>query len=167
MPAPDTILTQAELELRVGAEKLTQLLPEPGKKVPDAARVRTVLLDARGAVFGGLNVALQPKSVDELWDTWTDADKAEIKRLMARAAVYYAHYWGQKQEALPEPVAADWSALMGDGIPERGDVYLLGARLRTLGTDKEPRSSQPNVAIFSMGAGRSPPGSPRSRWRGY
>lgn len=165
MAAPDTILTQAEFEARIGAEKLVQLLPAPGGKIADTTRVQVVLYDARGAVFGGLQIALQPLSVDQLWDTWEEKDKAEIKRLIARAAVYYAHYWGRKQEDIPESVLDDWHALMGNGEPNRGDVYILGARLRTLGTDKAPKSSQQNEARFLLGAGRSPAGSPRSRWR--
>jgi len=167
MAAPDTIITQAELEIRMGADKVAQLLPAAGRKIADAERVRAVLLDARGAVFGGLQVAMSPLSIDSLWDAWADADKAEIKRLVSRAAIYYAHYYGEKSEGIPDPVAADWAALMGEGQPQRGDVYQLGARLRTLGTDKTPASSAQNEAYYLPGAGRSPPYSPRWRWRGY
>lgn len=161
MPAPEFLITQAELETAITAEKLQQLLGTKGKAGADADRVAMVLSDATGLVLGRIKLQVRTGSIDELWDTlWTDRDKAEIKRLVRWAAVYYAHAAGQKVEEIPESVKDEMERV-------EARCKEIGEHTATLSADPEAASATQHDWRYAPGAGRSPAGSPRSRWSNF
>lgn len=152
MPAPDTFIEQVEMERAMTSNKLVQLLPKAGSpRQVDVQRLRDCLLDATGVVRGAIAVQIKPKSVAELWDTWSDADRAEIKRLTKSCAIYYVHYYGERTEEVPEDVQKDYERTLSQ-------LEQLADRLRTLGTDLKPETSRQYEAISPLGVGKFPEG---------
>lgn len=161
MPAPEFLITQEELENAITAEKLKQLLGTKGKSEADPARVQMVLSDATGDVLGRLKIQAKVASIDELWDTqWTDRDKAEIRRLVRWAAVYYAHLAGQKGEEVPPTVEDAYGKI-------EARCQQIAEHTATLSADPEPAAATQNEWQYAPGAGRYPDGSPRKRWSAF
>lgn len=152
MPAPDTYVTQEDIERAITGNKLVQLLPKAGSpRLVDANRLRDCLLDATGVVRGTIQIQIQPKSIEQLWDTWGDTDRAEIKRLTKSVAIYYVHYYGERVEEVPEDVQKDYERTL-DQLAQFAD------RLRTLGTNVEPDTSRQYTAVSPIGVGKFPEG---------
>ncbi len=152
MPAPDTFIEQAEIERAITPNKLVQLLPKAGSpRQVDEKRLRDCLLDATGQVRGVIQVQIKPKSVAELWDTWTEADRAEIRRLTKSCAIYYVHYYGERTEEVPEDVQKDYERTLEQ-------LEQFADRLRTLGADTSADTSRQYVAISPFGVGKFPEG---------
>lgn len=162
MAAPETLNTQAELEVAISAEKLRQLLPANGKKEVDADRVLLALRSGTGAIFGKIQIALELGSIDEWWDaaTTSERDKAEVKRLGLSSSIYYAHYYGLKAEEMPQTVADE---------NQRAETRAteIAEHHATIGAKTQPATSTQNDFVYNNGITTSPYGSPRSRWRGF
>lgn len=156
MPAPDTYITPEELKRAVGAVKVLQLMPDGTGKRIDEVRLRDAMLDAVGEVRGSIQSAITPKSIDDLWDRWTDADKAEIKRLAKQLGIYYVHYYGEGNESIPETVVSSRDLA-------REDLTALGKRLRTAGAEPTPDSSTHHALISPIGVGKFERGEPSLR----
>ncbi len=147
MPAPDTILTPEEVIRSIGAAKVLQLLPDASTKKIDQVRLRDAMLDGWGEVRGAIQTAIAPKSITELWDTWTDEDKAEIKRITKQCTKYWVHDAGEENESIPETV-------INDHNQAREDLNGVAKRLRTLGATPLPESSGHHVLIEPIGVGK-------------
>jgi hypothetical protein len=162
MPVPEQFVTQADLEDALTAEKVRQLLGDKGKPEPSASRVRLVLESGHGFVLGHIQRQVKNKSLDALWDSgaWSDRDKAETRRLVLGACIYYAHHYGQKAEEVPESVMAE-----RDYIEQRAQA--VGDNLATLGADPPPANSPQHVLGYTTSVGHYPAGSVRSNWRGF
>lgn len=153
MPAPETYVEQAELERAITPNKLVQLLPKLGAspRQVDEKRLRDCLLDATGLVRGAIQVQIKPQSVEHLWESWSDADRAEIRRLTKSVAIYYVHYYGERAEAVPDDVQKDYERTLEQ-------LEQLADRLRTLGADIHPETSRHYVGISPIGVGKFPEG---------
>lgn len=163
MAAPDTLCTQTELERAITAEKLRQLLPAAGKKEADTERVLLALRSGTGAVLGPIAKALTPASIDTWWDAATtgERDKAECKRLAISASSYYATFYGLKAgEEMPQALSDEM-----ERVEKR--AMEIGNHYATLGAKANPASATQNDYLYGQGAGRSPEGSPRSRWKEF
>jgi hypothetical protein len=162
MPAPDTLVTQAELERAITLEKLRQLLPAAGKKEPDTERVLLALRSGTGAVLGPVAKAIQPASLDVWWDAPTTAerDKAELKRLGLSASIYYAHFYGLKAEEIPDALLTEMERAEKRAM-EIGDHYA------TLGSKNNPAAATQNEWLYGQGAGHYPEGSGRKNWSNF
>lgn len=162
MPVPAQFITQQDLEDALTGEKVRQLLGEKGKSEPSAGRVKLAIGHAEGFVLGHIQRAVKPKSIDVLWDSglWSDRDKAEVRRLVLSAAIYYCHFIGQKAEELPESVVTE-----RDYVEARAKE--IGDHLATLGNEPPAASSTQHDLVYTTGVGHYPAGSARSAWRGY
>jgi len=161
MPVPAQLFTQADLEDSLTGEKVRELLGDKGKPEATARRVKLVIESATGFVLGHIQRAVKNGSIDALWDTvWTDRDKAELRRLAVSAGVYYAHFYGQKGEELPESVVTE-----RDYVEAR--CKEIGDHLATLGAEPSPANSPQHVLSYTVGVGHYPRGSARSSWRGF
>jgi len=159
MPVPVQFVGQAELEDALTAEKLRQLLGDKGKNEPSPSRVRLALDNGHGMVLGLIQKQVKNKSLDELWDngTWSERDKAETRRLVLGACIYYAHHIGQKAEGVPDSVMTE-----RDYIEQR--CQDIGNNLATLGADPPPASAQGHSVCLAPAVGHYPAGSARSMW---
>lgn len=156
MPAPDTFVSAEEVKRAIGPKKVLQLLPdETGKRI-DEARFRDAMLDGVGEVRGSIQTAITPRSIDQCWDMWTDADKAEIKRLSKQLCIYYVHNYGEENESIPETVITAREQA-------RDDLVAIGKRLRTIGAEPTPESSTHHVLISPIGVGKFERGEPSLR----
>ena len=161
MAAPAQLFDKTDLETALTGEKLKQLLGVEGKSEATASRVKLVIESATGFVFGKIQIAVRLKSIDELWENvWTDREKGEIRRLAISAGTYYAHYYGQKGEEVPESVLAE-----REFIEKR--CTEIAEHVATLGNDPTAASSTQHDFQFGTGAGHSLPRSPRSKWEGF
>lgn len=161
MAAPVQFFTQADLEAAITAEKLKQLLGDKGKSEPTPARVQLVIDSATGFVLGQVQKAVKNSSVDYLWDnTWTERDKAELRRLAISAGIYYCHYYGQKGEELPESVVTE-----RDYVEAR--CKEIGDHLATLGNEPTAANSPQHDYLYTSAVGHHQPGSPRAKWRWF
>lgn len=161
MPLPTQLFGQADLEDSITGEKLRELLGDKGKAEPTPRRVKLVIESATGFVLGHIQRAVKNSSLDVLWDTvWTDRDKAETRRLAISAGVYYAHFYGQKGEEVPETVVTE-----RDYVEARAKE--IGDHLATLGSEPTAASSTQHDLVFTAGVGHYPSGSARARWRGF
>lgn len=161
MPAPVQFFGQLDLEAAITAEKLKQLLGDKGKSEPTPARVQLVIDSATGFVLGHIQRAVKNSSVDVLWETvWTERDKAELRRLSISAGIFYAHFYGQKAEEIPESV-----------ITERDYVETrckeIGDHLATLGNEPAAANSPQHRYAYTSSVGHHQPGSPRAKWRDF
>lgn len=154
-------ITQQDLEDFLTGEKLRELLADKGKSEASPRRVKMAIESGIGFVLGHIQRAVQPKSMDVLWDTvWGDRDKAETRRLCISAAAYYCHLSGQKGEEMPEAMVTE-----RDYVEERAKA--IGDHLATLGSEPQPASSTQHDLDYSPGAGNTKPGQPRNKWVGF
>lgn len=161
MAAPAQLFGQADLEAALTGEKLKQLLADNARSEPNPARVQLVIDSGTGFVLGLIQKAVKNSSIDVLWDTvWTERDKAELRRLALSAGIYYAHFYGQKGEELPESVVTE-----RDYVETR--CREIGDHTATLGSEPTAASSPQHDFNYGSGAGHYEQGSPRSRWRGF
>ncbi|TXH42083.1 MAG: hypothetical protein E6Q97_36350 [Desulfurellales bacterium] len=161
MAAPIALFTLADLESALTGEKVRELLGTKGVAEADNPKVKLVIESATGFVFGKIQIAVKLKSIDELWDsTWGDRDKGEIRRLAISAGMYYAHFYGQKGEEIPESVVDEL-----ERIEKR--CTEIAEHYATLGNDPPAESSTQHDEIFSPGAGHTYPGQPRHNWSGF
>jgi len=161
MPIPQTFIAQQDLEDALTAEKLRELLGDKGKPEANPRRIKLCIEQGQGFVLGHIQRAVQPKSIDVLWDTvWGDRDKAETRRLVLSASLYYVHLFGQKEEDVPDSVTTE-----RDYVEERAKA--IGDHLATVGADPDPASSTQHVINYSPGAGNTLPGQPRNKWVGF
>lgn len=158
--ANPTLVTQSDLEVKLTAHKLRQLLGVKGDAAIPADRIQMILDEGHGFVFGEIQRAVKKSSVYALWLTnWTTEDRAEIRRLIIGACVYYAHYNGQMGEEVPDSVTAE-----RDEIKDR--CQRIGDHVATVAAEPAPDSSTQHDFIYGPGCGRHESGSPRGRWGG-
>lgn len=161
MPVPVQLFTKEDLEDALTGEKLRELLGDKGKPEATARRVKLVIESATGFVLGHIQRAVKNSSVDHLWDAvWTDRDKAELRRLAISAGVYYAHFYGEKGDDLPETVATE-----RDHVEARAKE--IGDHHATLGNEPPAANSAQHELGYTAGIGHYPAGSARTGWRGF
>jgi hypothetical protein len=154
------LVAQPDLETKLTAHKLRQLLGVKGDAAIPADRIQMILDEGHGFVFGEIQRAVQISSVYALWLTrWTSAERAEIRRLIIGACVYYAHFNGQMGEEVPDSVVAEL-----DKIQDR--CQRIGDHVATVAAEPMPASSTQHDFIYGSGPGRHQVGSPRGRWAG-
>lgn len=159
MPNP-VLVSLADLETAMTAKKVRQLLGIAGDASIPADRVQMILDNGHGFVFGEIQRAVKKSSVFALWLTqWTPEDRAEIRRLVIGACIYYLHYLGQMGEEVPDSVSAE-----RDEIKDR--CQRIGDHLATVAAESGPESSTQHDFIYGPGCGRHDTGSPRGRWQG-
>mgnify|MGYP003479401286 CR=1 FL=1 len=161
MPAPLQWFTQRDLETALTTEKVRELLADKGKSEVPPDRMALVLDNATGFVRGKIQIANKLKSIDQLWDTvWDSNQKAELRRLCQGAAVYYAHFVGQKAEECPQSAVDEL-----DRIAER--CKEIGEHYSTIGADPEAASSTQHDLTYGPGAGSTQRGQPRNGWSNF
>jgi hypothetical protein len=162
MPVPAQFVTQQDLEDAITGEKLRELLGDKGKAEASPRRVKLCIESGTSFVLGHIQRAVKNSSLDVLWDSpqWTDRDRAEVRRLVLSAAIYYCHYHGQKAEELPEAVVTE-----RDYVEARAKE--IGDHLATIGAEPQPATSPQHYMGYTTPIGHYPAGSLRSYWRGF
>ncbi|HNU81942.1 MAG TPA: DUF1320 family protein [Thermoanaerobaculia bacterium] len=82
-----TWLTEAELETRYGATRLTALADRDGDGTADAGVIEAAILEAESRVESRLRVRYQPSDLP----TTPTAASAALKRVVAQLAFFYLH----------------------------------------------------------------------------
>lgn len=154
MPAPDYYVTQEELERAISARKLRELMPGSTSTTTDTDRVALVLNTATGEVRSYLQVALNLASIDEQWDTWTEKDKSDIRRMALLMAIYYVHYFGERAEDVPETVMRS-----RDTVLEQ--LKATAERLKSVGSHEQAATNRHFQIVAPRQVGESTPGGPR------
>lgn len=161
MPAPVQLFSLTDLELALTGEKVRELLGDKGKPEPTSPRVQLIIDSATGFVLGFIQKAVKNASIDALWDsTWTERDKAELRRLAISAGVYYAHYYGQKADDVPETVITE-----RDYVEKRASE--IGEGLATLGNEPPAESTPLHSLSYTTSVGTYPEASARAKWGGF
>lgn len=160
-PAPIYLVTQADLELALTGEKVKQLGADRGQPEARAAWVKLVLESGQGEVLGQVQRAVKLGSVYEQWvANWTDLDKANLRRMVLSACLYYAHLYGQKGEEVPEDIRTEHEAIMAQAT-------AIGDHLGTLANEPTAQSSTQHAMLPNLAAGHNACGFPRSYWRDF
>lgn len=158
--ANPVLVSLADLETAMTAHKVRQLLGIKGDASIPQDRVQMILDNGHGFVFGEIQRAVKKSSVFALWlTTWTPEDRAEIRRLILGACIYYLHYLGQMGEEVPDSVSSE-----RDEIKDR--CQRIGDHLATVAAEPPPASSTQHDFIYGPGCGQHQVGSPRGRWGG-
>jgi hypothetical protein len=160
-PAPIYLITQADLETAMTAEKIRELAGPKGKAEAYPALIKLILESAQGAILRQVQRACKLPSIYDSWvKNWSDLDKADLRRMVLSAAIHYVHFYGQKAEEEPDTVVAEYERVMDE-------AKQVGDHLATLANDPPARSSVQHTMIPSPGCGFNPCGFPRSRWRSF
>lgn len=158
---PVYLVLQADLETAMTAEKIRELAGPKGKPEAYPAFIKLVLESGQGAILGRVQRAVSVSSVYQHWVTnWTDLDKANLRRLVLSACIYYVHYYGQKGEEMPEDVRLEFETV-------KQDATAIGNHVGTLASQSQAASSTLHRLIPGLGAGHNVPHFPRSGWRNF
>lgn len=158
---PVYLVSKEDLETALTAEKVRELAGPKGKPEALPALIKLCIESGQGAILGQVQRAVKNSSVYHLWLTkWTDLDKAQLRRLVLSAAIYYLHFYGQKGEEVPESVMAEWESV-------KEEATAIGNHLGTLANEPPAASSTQHTMIPNLGAGHEVPGYPRHGWRNF
>jgi len=157
--APINLVTQADLEAALTAEKVRELAGPKGKPEALPALIKLVLESGQSTILRQVQRAVKSESIYALWVTrWTDLDKAELRRMILSACIYYLHFYGQKGEEVPESVQAELEAV-------KAEAKEVGDHVATLANTPAAASSALHELIPNLAAGDEAPGFARSKWR--
>lgn len=154
-------ITQTDLETAITGEKVRELLADTGKQVRPE-RWQLVSDSAHGFVLRKLKIGLNLDSLDQWWvkPEVTDRDRGEVRRMVLQAAIYWAHYYGQKAEGVPPDVNEAYQRL-ADEIDE------FAKHMATIGANTSPATNTQNDLLINKGPGYYIPTGARSRWGNF
>ncbi len=158
---PFNLIVQADLENAITAEKVRELAGPKGKPEALAALITLVLNSGQSIILRQVQRACKLGSIYQTWvDKWTELDRADLKRMILSACIYYLHFYGQKGEEVPESVQTEFDRVCGE-------AKEVGDHLATLANEPPAASSTPHTMGPNLGAGHNVCGFPRSGWGGF
>lgn len=158
---PFLLISQTDLETALTAEKVREIAGSKGKPEAYPALIKLVLESGQGVILRQVQRACKLGSIYQRWvEKWTDLDKADLRRMILSACIYYLHFYGQKAEEVPEDVRTEFDSVMTQ-------AKEVGDHLATLANEPPAASSTPHTMIPNLGAGHNARGYPRSGWGNF